>query len=322
MKVTGLLRLSPKVVPLLTTALVLVLLLGGASASFDGFASSYVMADLVSENAFLGIAALGMTLVILSGGIDLSVGSMIGFTTILVATLISDGRWSPVAAWIAALGIGTAFGGAMGMLIQVFRLPAFLVTLAGLFFARGMAFAIKKQSVQINHPMYDRLNDITLPIGGGAELSFGALVFLGMFLVTVLIAHFTRFGRNLYATGGSESSAVLMGLPVARTKIGVYTFSGFCASLAGIVMTLYMDSGNPANAMSLELDAIAVVVIGGTLLTGGIGFVPGTLLGVLIYSTIYQITYFANLPASLARISIGVLLMGFIILQRWLSRAR
>ncbi|QDV63944.1 galactofuranose ABC transporter, permease protein YjfF [Crateriforma conspicua] len=322
MKVTGFLRLSPKVVPLLTTAFVLVLLLGGASSQFDGFASSYVMADLVSENAFLGIAALGMTLVILSGGIDLSVGSMIGFTTILVATLISDGRWSPVAAWIAALGIGTAFGGLMGMLVQVFRLPAFLVTLAGLFFARGMAFAIKKESVQINHPMYDRLNDLTLPIGGGAELSFGALVFLGMFLVTVVIAHFTRFGRNLYATGGSESSAVLMGLPVARTKIGVYTFSGFCASLAGIVMTLYMDSGNPANAMSLELDAIAVVVIGGTLLTGGIGFVPGTLLGVLIYSTIYQITYFSNLPASLARISIGILLMGFIILQRWLSRAR
>lgn len=315
-------KVPRKHVPLLATAGVLIALFGGASLSFDGFCSTFVIADLFSENAVLGITAIGMTLVILSGGIDLSVGSVIGFTTIFTATMISDKGLPPLAVWAMALGIGTGLGAVMGVLIQVFRMPAFLVTLGGLFFARGMAFTVKKESVQIDQPLYESLNDITLPIGGGAELSFPALIFLSLFVVALIIARFTRFGRNLYAIGGNEDSALLMGLPVARTKIGVYTFNGFCSALAGIAMTLYMDSGNPINAMAMELDAIAVVVIGGTLLSGGIGYVAGTLLGFLIYTTIYQITYFANLPASLGTITIGTLLLIFIILQKTLSRSR
>ena len=311
-----------KHVPLLATAGVLFVLFGSASIRFEGFCSPFVIADLFSENAFLGITAVGMTLVIISGGIDLSVGSVIGFTTIFTATMISDKGLPPLLVWGMALGIGTSLGAAMGVLIQEFELPPFLVTLGGLFFARGMAFVVRKESVQIDHPVYETLGNVNLPIGGGAELTFPALLFLGLLLAAILLAHSTRFGRNLYAVGGNEESALLMGLPVARTKVCVYTFNGFCSALAGIAMTLYMDSGNPLNAMALELDAIAVVVIGGTLLSGGIGFVAGTLLGFLIHTTIAQITYFANLPASLASITVGTLLLIFIILQKALSRSR
>ena len=134
-------RIPRKYVPLIATAGVLGALFGGASLSFEGFCSPFVVADLFSENAFLGITTLGMTLVILSGGIDLSVGSVIGFTTIFTATMISDQGMSPLAVWAMALGIGTVLGALMGVLIHVFELPAFLVTLGGLFFARGMAFA-------------------------------------------------------------------------------------------------------------------------------------------------------------------------------------
>lgn len=314
--------LPQKHIPLLATAVVLVILVTGAALKFEGFLSMFVLADLFSENAFLGITAVGLTLVILSGGIDLSVGSVIGFSTILTATMISDHSVHPLLTWAVVLAFGTGLGALMGVLIQVFKLPPFLTTLGGLFFARGLAFAVKPESVQITHPLYDYLGDVNLPIGGGAALTFPALIFLGLFVLVVIVAHFTRFGRNLYAIGGNEESSVLMGLPVTRTKIAVYTFNGFCSALAGIAMTLYMDSGNPINAMALELDAIAVVVIGGTLLSGGIGFVAGTMLGFLIYTTIHQITYFANLPASLGTLCIGSLLLGFIILQKLLSRDR
>lgn len=308
--------------PLLTTAGVLVALFTSASLSFDGFCSPFVVADLVSENAFLGIAALGMTLVILSGGIDLSVGSVIGFTTILTATLITDRQLHPLIAWTIALTLGAGFGALLGGLIQVFKLPAFLVTLGGLFFARGMAFVVRQESVQIKHSVYDSMADVGLPIGGGAMLSFGAILFLTMYVVILVTTNLTCFGRNLYALGGSEESAVLMGLPVGRTKIGVYALSGFCSAMGGIAMSLYMASGNPTNATGMELDVIAVVVIGGTLLTGGAGSVTGTVLGLLTYSTIYQITYFANLPASLVTITIGGLLLVFVSLQHLLHRGQ
>ena len=144
------------------------------------------------------------------------------------------------------------------------------------------------------------------------------MILLMLLILMAGITNFTSFGRNVFAIGGSEESAVLMGLPVGRTKVTVYAINGFCSALAGIVMTLYMDSGNPINAIGLELDVIAVVVIGGTLLSGGVGNFSGTLLGFLIYGTIYQITYFANVGSSVATIAIGGLLLAFILLQRLL----
>lgn len=313
--------LHSKHLPLAATMLVLVVLYSSASMLYDGFFSLRVITNLLGDNASLGIAAVGMTFVILSGGIDLSVGSMLGFTTIFVASLIQNHHVHPLVAIALALGVGTLFGGSMGFLIDQFDLPPFLVTLGGMFFARGMAFVINQESVGIDHPFYSKLTDFALPLSAHASLSATALIFLIMFALGVLLNHYTSFGRNVYALGGSESSARLLGVPIGATKIKVYALNGFCSALAGVVATVYTGSGNPAAGVGFELDVIAAVVIGGTLLTGGVGTQLGTLTGVLIFGTIQSALNFdGRLNSWWLRIAIGLLLLCFILFQRFLSR--
>lgn len=306
--------------PLAATTLVLVALFGAASFMYPGFFTMRVVANLFGDNAFLGIAAVGMTFVILSGGIDLSVGSVLAFTTIFVATMI-DAGFHPLLAILPALLTGTLLGAFMGTLIARYDLPAFLVTLGGMFFARGLAYIVSTDSIGIRHPIYRAVQDFGIPLTGRAVLPATGLIFILMVMAGFILLHFSRFGRNVYAVGGSESSARLMGLPVTLTKVGVYTFSGFCAALAGVTTTFYMGSGNPALGFGFELDAIAAVVIGGTLLTGGVGTVLGTLAGVLIFGTIQTALVFdGRLSSWWLRIAIGVLLLGFILFQRILSK--
>lgn len=308
---------------LVATAAILGLLFGAAAFFYPGFFSARVITSLFADNAFLGIAALGMTLVIFSGGIDLSVGAVIGFTSIFTATLVTGRGVAPGVAWTLALLLGTGLGALMGTLIHVFRLPPFLITLAGMFLARGAGFWLNTESVGIQHPLYDRLANFNLALGEAVQIPAAALIFLAAVLVGYVIGHHTRFGRNLLAIGGNEQSALLMGLPVAATKITVYAFNGFCASSAGIVATLYTGSGNPSMGIGLELDAIAVVVIGGTLLTGGRGHVFGTLLGILVFGTIQAAILFdGRLSSWWMRIVVGGLLLGFILLQRIIARER
>ncbi|HEX2100034.1 MAG TPA: galactofuranose ABC transporter, permease protein YjfF [Candidatus Synoicihabitans sp.] len=308
--------------PLVATALIFVALFATAAAMYDGFFSWGVVGNIISDNGFLGIAAVGMTLVIFSGGIDLSVGAVIGFSSILTATLIVGHGLPPVVAWGGALAAGSALGAAMGWLIHGCRLPPFLITLAGLFFARGLGFWISTESVGIPHATYTTLSSYRLPLGA-LSLSTPALLFIVVVIVGWLLGHYTRFGRNLLAIGGNEQSALLMGLPIGPTKIAAYTVNGFCAALAGIVATLYTGSGNPSMGIGLELDAIAVVVIGGTLLSGGRGHVLGTLLGLLIFGTIQMALLFdGRLSSWWMRIVVGTLLLVFILLQRALLRKR
>jgi simple sugar transport system permease protein len=307
--------------PLIATLLVLAALYVTASILYQGFFSLRVAANLLGDNSFLGIAAVGMTLVILSGGIDLSVGSVLAFTSIFVARLVSHGV-TPLVAILLALVVGGIFGAVMGLLIHRYELPPFLVTLGGMFFARGLAFVISPESLGISNPFYTGLQGIGLPLGARATLSGTGLIFLLVFLAGLLVTHCTRFGRNVYALGGSESSARLMGLPVGSTKIAVYAVNGLCAALAGIVATLYMGSGNPALGTGFELDVIASVVIGGTLLSGGVGSQWGTLAGVLIFGTIQTALVFdGRLNSWWLRIAIGLLLLLFILFQRVISRS-
>jgi len=340
------LRIDSKYIPLMASALVLVgLYVAGCAAFADrNFVSLGVIAKLFSENAFLGIAAIGATFVILSGGIDLSVGSVVAFTSILIATLCFDpaldprqvgevaqllpADWlpmHPLAAIAIAVTLGTLFGTAMGCLIHFFKLPAFLVTLGGMFLARGLAFMIRIESLSIKHDFYattvtkDRCWNIT----DGVQVPLTVFCFLGLFAIALYMAHFRRFGRNVYAIGGSEESANLMGLPVAKTRILVFTFAGFCSSLAGVAYTFYMAKGDSAGAgVGLELDAIAAVVIGGTLLSGGVGFLAGTLIGVLIFALIQSLINFqGTLSAWWTRIIVGVLVLVFILLQNFVTAA-
>ncbi len=310
-----------KFIPLFATAAVLLALFGGASAMYDGFGSLRVITNLFSDNAVLGVVAVGMTFVILSGGIDLSVGSVAAFTTVFIATMVGQRGMHPAPIIALALVIGTLFGWMQGGLIQRYELPAFLVTLGGMFFARGMAFVVNMQSVGISHPFYTQVQGMSLPLGGRSSLSAVAMIFLAVLTVGFFLAHFTVFGRNIYALGGSPESARLMGLPVARTRPAVYAVSGFCAALGGVLATLYTGSGNPAMGAGLELDAIAAVVIGGTLLTGGVGYLAGTLLGVLIFGTIQSALIFdGRLNSWWLRIAVGTLLLAFILLQRAFTR--
>ncbi len=307
--------------PLLATGGIFLALFIAASVLYDGFFSARVIVNLLSDNAFLGIAAVGMTLVIFSGGIDLSVGAVIGFTSIFTATMIAQHGMHPLAAWALAVALGAALGAGMGTLVHAFRLPAFLITLAGMFLARGTGFWITTESVGITHPWYDAIANFTLPLGESIQVPAAALVLLATVAAGYIVGHYTRFGRNLLAIGGSEQSALLMGLPVGATKIGVYTLNGAVAAFAGIVATLYTGSGNPSMGVGLELDAIAVVVIGGTLLAGGRGHVAGTLLGVLIFGTIQSAILFdGRLSSWWMRIVVGALLLIFILLQRFLLR--
>jgi simple sugar transport system permease protein len=303
-------------VSLLATLALFVAMAGAGGVLYHGFLTPQVFLNLLIDNAFLCIVAVGMTFVILAGGIDLSVGAVVAFSTVLAADLIQRHGWHPLAAIALVLAVGTAFGAAMGCLIQRFRLQPFVVTLAGMFLARGAATLISVDSIDVTHPWLASMANLRIPVAGGM-LSVGALVALGVVGAGALLAGATPFGRAVYAIGGSESSARLMGLPVDATVVRVYALSGFCAALAGVVYMLYMLSGYSQHALGLELDAIAAVVIGGTLLAGGSGYVLGTLLGVLVLGLIQTLIVFdGELSSWWTRIVIGALLLAFCLLQR------
>jgi len=316
--------LSSRYVPLLATAAVLMALYATGCLSFDRFGTLRVAVNLLGDNAFLGIAAVGATFVILSGGIDLSVGAVVALTSIFIASMVERHSVDPLVAIPLMLGIGAIFGAGMGCLIQWFELPPFLVTLAGMFLARGVGFMIEPQSLGIKHKFFlETVSDrLALPLSERVSFPFAASCFAVVLLFALFVAHYTRFGRNIYALGGDEQSARLMGLPIARTKISLYAVSGFCSALAGVVYTFYTQSGDPASCVGLELDAIAAVVIGGTLLSGGVGFMAGTAMGVLILGLIQTLIIFkGDLNSWWTRIVVGMLVFVFILLQNFISSA-
>jgi ribose/xylose/arabinose/galactoside ABC-type transport system permease subunit len=316
-------RINPKYIPLAATALVMIALYVLGCLLYPNFGSLRVVVNLFGDSAFLGIAAVGATFVILSGGIDLSVGAVIAFIGIFVASVISAGV-PPVVAMAFALLIGTAFGAAQGSLIRFFDLPPFLVTLGGMFLMRGLAFVVREESLAIKHAFYRQtIRELAIPLAPRVSFPFTASCFIAVVIAATYVCVFTRFGRNVYAIGSNENSASLMGVPVGATKIGIYALAGFFSALGGCVATFYMQSGNPASFVGLELDAIAAVVIGGTLLTGGVGFVPGTLMGVLILGLIQTlITFQGNLNTWWTKIAVGLLLLLFIVLQKAIGRTR
>ncbi len=308
--------------PLLATAIIFVIAYSFAVIQFPSMLSMRVLGNFLTDNAFLGIAAVGLTFVIISGGIDLSVGAVIGFTGVLVAVLISWVGFHPLLAFVLALAVAAAFGGVMGLAIHYLQVPSFIVTLAGMFLARGGASVITQDSVPISHEFYRQITDLFIRLPDGGRLSFIGLLMVAVFILGALLAHRTRFGSYVYALGGNATSASLMGVPVARTTVGVYMLSSFLAGLAGIVFSLYTSAGYPLAAVGVELDAISAVVIGGTLLTGGYGFVLGTFIGVMLLGLVQTYIIFdGTLSSWWTKIVIGALLFLFIVLQRLIFAA-
>ncbi|GAA4984995.1 galactofuranose ABC transporter, permease protein YjfF [Kitasatospora paranensis] len=310
-------------VPLVVTAVLLVTMFGAGSVQYDGFFSGQVLLNLLIDNAFLLVVAVGMTFVVLTGGIDLSVGAVVALATMISAWLVEKHHWPALLVIPLVLAIGTAGGALMGWIIHTFEIQPFIVTLAGMFLARGLCYTISVESISITDSSYTAMAQTRIPLPGGMFLSPSAVIAVVVVVAAFVVLHHTRLGRNVYALGGSEQSALLMGLPVTRTKVTVYAVSGFCSALGGVLLTFYMLSGYGLHAVGLELDAIAAVVIGGTLLTGGSGYLLGTVLGVLVLGLIQTVISFqGTLSSWWTRIVIGGLLFVFIVLQRLITRSR
>ncbi|MCX5516603.1 sugar ABC transporter permease YjfF [Kaistia algarum] len=303
--------------PLVATIVIFLIAYAAAVMQFPGLLSTRVLGNFLTDNAFLGITAVGMTFVIISGGIDLSVGAVIGFTGVFLAVMISSLGLHPLFAFAIALAVAALFGAAMGLAIHYLQMPSFIVTLAGMFLARGGASVITQDSIPIDHEFYSYISTLYFRLPGGGRLSFVGMLMVATFIVGAILAHRTKFGSYVYALGGNTVSASLMGVPVARTTVQIYMLSSVLACLAGIVFSLYTSAGYPLAAVGVELDAIGAVVIGGTLLTGGYGFVFGTFVGVMLLGLVQTYIIFdGTLSSWWTKIVIGMLLFLFIVLQR------
>jgi ribose/xylose/arabinose/galactoside ABC-type transport system permease subunit len=308
-----------KYVPVLGTLVLLCVMYAIGIANYENFYNTQVLLNIFIDNGFLLVVAVGMTFVILTGGIDLSVGSVVALTTMVCAVTLDHG-WPAPLVMISVLVMGATLGLAMGCIIHYFEIQPFIVTLAGMFLARGLCYVISTSSIPITHPTWTTMSQTRIPIAS-YSITPSVLIAAVVALIAAVVLAWTRLGRTVYAIGGNQQSATLMGLPVARTRIAVYVISGFCSAVGGLLLSFYMSSGDPLHAVGLELDAIAAVVIGGTILTGGSGYVAGTVLGIIVLGLIQTIiTFQGTLSSWWTKIFIGALLFLFVLLQRTVIR--
>ena len=300
------------------TVLFLIAFIAG-SVLFRGFFSLQTFLNLFIDKSFLLVSATGMSLVILSGGIDLSVGAVAALATMIISYLTEMSGVSPAYAIVLSLGAGAFIGLCMGLIIAYWNVPPFIATLAGMFFARGSCYIINVQAIPINNLFLFNMGLWKLWIGEDSFISLNVIISIVVIIVGIYISLQTKLGRNIYAIGGNESSALLMGIPIKRTKVLVYTINGFCSAVAGVVFSLYMLSGYGLHLLGMEMDVIASVVIGGTLLAGGTGYVFGSAFGVLTLGIIQSFLMFnGKINSWWTKIVVGILLLVFIGLQRFI----
>ena len=316
-------QLNSKYFSLVVTILLFVLLFAAGSMKYTVFFTLQNFLNLFIDNAYLIIMATGTTFVLINGGIDISVGAVLSLTCMLSAYLLESMHFNPFFVMFLMIALGAVFGLVQGSLIHFFKLQPFIVTLAGMFFARGMTAVISIDTIDITDKTYEIIANYRIPVLGGAFISISVVIAVIVLLIGIYIAHFTKFGRSAYAIGGNEQSAILMGLPVGRTKVCVYMLGGICSALSGIVFSFYMRSGFTLHGLGMEMESIASVVIGGTLLTGGVGHVFGTLFGVLIQGTIQTLIMFqGTLSSWWTKIAVAFLLFLFIVMQSLLTSSR
>lgn len=300
--------------PILLALVVLV-----ASFAFPGFATFDNVASILFQASGLGIIAVGMTLVIISGGIDLSVGSVYALGGVLAAWA---SRYGVLPAFAVPLAVCGLIGLVQGTFIGRFGMPPFIVTLAGLLGARGLALALTDEGKAVYKVGW---NDTFAQLGHGKVFGIYLPVYfmVAVFVVGWIYLQRTKSGQALFAVGGSESASTLMGLPVARIKITSYLICGLLAGLAGALNAAYTISGVPTQGVGWELDAIASVVIGGTLLVGGAGSLIGTLAGVLLLKVILNvINQIGTLNTSVQMVVSGAFLAVVVVVQALLTRAQ
>ncbi len=315
---------------LITIALFVVMYIGGIAAyGSRGFSRLQTFLDILKTNAGLICMASGLTVVMLTAGIDISVGALVAMDCMILACGMEAGIGA-VPMMIIVILIGLVFGAVQGFLVGYLEIQPFIVTMAGMFFARGMTAVIstdqKSITEQINPFFYKLANiKIKLPFGGytnrkgvymAPNISVGVVIALLVLILIFLMLRYTKFGRSLYAIGGSEQSAAMMGLNVKFTKMKAYILSSFLTSIGAICFCLNTMAASVQQALGYEMDAISSAVIGGTLLTGGVGNVIGTFFGVLINGTISAIVKTnGKLASSWPSILTAALLFLFIVIQ-------
>lgn len=321
---------NPKYIMVYATIGIFLLIYAAGAIAYGskGFTTLRTFVNMFIDNAHYGISAVGMTMVLITGGIDNSVASIASLTGMFIAYGNSILGIHPMWCILFALVVGVGLGLLQGAAIHCLKVPPFIATLTGNFLARGICSLISRESISIDHPMINALakwkiyfmrpeNGEWVKIKPAAYINFNLLVFIIMIIIGTIILQKTRFGRNVYAVGGNEQSAKLMGLPVGRTKILVYGFNGLCSVLAGVCYTLTVKSGWNLALQGGELEVISCAVIGGALLTGGVGYMVGTLFGVLLKAAIPTlITFNGNLSSWWGKIATGALLLMFICIQR------
>ena len=317
------------------TVLLLLVMLVVGSLLYPNFTSGQAIFDLIGKNVFLIPLTIGMTFVILSGGIDLSVGAVMALGSVIAASLLQAG-WSAALVIPAVLLASSGLGLLVGIMISRFEIQPFIATLAAMFLARGLCLVITDRSIAIDNSFFQSMNLMhinlweqeTVNLRGKVRITDvyttpSVLIAVAVLVVAFVVLHYSRFGRTVYAVGGNEASSRLMGLRVDRSKVSVYVISGLCSGIAGLLFAFYTASGDPVAGIGYELNAIAAVVIGGTLLSGGSGYVLGSMLGVLVLATIYAYKEFdGDLNTGWTRVMIGVLVLFFIVLQQLIARRR
>lgn len=329
---------SNNILLLITIALFVVMYIAGCVVYADkGFTRLQTFLNILINNAGLICIAAGMTCVMLTGGIDISVGSVVAMDCMILAVGIERWGWKSPALILLVLVIGIVFGIVQGYCIAYLGIQPFIVTMAGMFFARGMTAVICTDQVSIvSDEFFVKLANtrLNIPFGIGAYENKKGILQIPYVRVTVIVAiivvvliflmlKYTKFGRSIYAVGGNSQSAELMGLDVRKTKMKTYVLASFLASIGGICYCLNTMCGTTTQAAGLEMDAISSAVIGGTLLTGGVGNVFGTLIGVLINGTISTLVKsHGKLVSSWANIVTAILLCFFIVLQAVLAKIK
>ncbi|PRX50009.1 monosaccharide ABC transporter membrane protein (CUT2 family) [Prauserella shujinwangii] len=295
---------------------ILAVVVVAATFTFDSFGTAGNLENIALQASFLAVVALGMTFVIMSGGIDLSVGSVFALGGVLAAWGAGHGTWAAVLLPVVVCG---AIGLVQGLVIARGGLPPFIVTLAGLLFARGLLLLISDEGATTYK---------VPPSSAFRELAQGSFLGIGYpvwivavaFSVGGLVLHRSSYGSTVLAIGGQEDAADLMGLPVLRTKVVTYTVSGVLAGFGGLLMASYTSSGVTVLGVGTELEVIAAVVLGGTLLTGGAGTVLGSLVGVLLLQVIRNvINQIGSLNSNWQAVISGTILLVVVTLQRWLA---
>jgi len=314
-------KLHLDLLPTLAAVVIFIAMLIYGEIAYGRIMQANTLSNLLINNAHLIILAVGMTFVILTGGIDLSVGAIIALSSVSGVMLINAG-WDPWVTMGVMVLIGSAFGVASGVLIQFFNVQPFIATLAMMFLGRGLASMLSTVPERLaeDSPVRSLATQFKLVDGPKVNdlvITPGVLIAFVIVAAAFFVLHRTRMGRTVYAIGGSEQSAGLMGLPVANTKMLVYIISGTLAGVAAVVYTARLGSAQNITGIGWELDAIAATVIGGTLLTGGVGFVLGSVVGALVLGLMnVLITRDGGIPPEATTIITGGILLVFVLLQR------